>query len=378
MSQPITEIDPKIESEMTGITPVGSPPVIVAPPVIAIDSVAVPPVKTFTVDEYKEMIKQGKIFKFEDIAPTSPPSPNKKILTHVGLLKDGKISQKAKDRFIDSVVAVVAGGNNNGKMPGVIPIDPSLPTFLDLVGVGMPPSPAGVKFLNFSTFKMEDQFWFDPDPVLAVLYTDMKNIEKYQPWHSVWIDTLYEGMANALDVVGNTPFFPLIDWTFAFPGISIPLNLGLQFVSYMLNLPTLDFMVKLPGIGFKIPPTLPPFPPSFKLPTLSLPSLSLDINFNLKILFELFLKLPSIILDLIVKFPNINLPMFGLPSLVIKLIFNLILPFFKIVPIVPKLIVATLLVLIKNLVGMIVCDIIGLVVGTGTIVTAAATKLGLV
>ena len=144
-------------------------------------------------------------------------------------------------------------------------------------------------------------------------------------------------------------------------------------------MPPPKLLIKLADLGIKLsPPSLPipPIPPSLPnflpnvpgltlpgLPALALPELLIGL---IKLPFDLLVKLAipdvGLILDLLsFKFDAVfNLAF----DLVVKLLQPLI-------PIVPKIIIASILIYLKDVVAMVIVDIVGLIIGAG----GAATKL---
>lgn len=375
MASPIKDgdVDPGVKAEANGQPPPpGDAAAVAAGKAIPVYPLLFPPGKGCSLG----LDHLGGIFNFDDIVGNSPPSPTKKVLTHVKLLDaNGKISDSGKNRFISEVIALVAAGNMDGKGVGIV--DPAW----GVLAVPMPPVPAGIKLPNPTTLKFEDLLWFDPDPLLAGIYAaTLPDKAKTPIWHTIFIDTLYEGVANALNLNGSTPALPIADWSFVAPGFDP--NLSLACLALKLNLPSYKFILKLPSIGIPIPPIPPlPIPLPIKLPTIPFPLIPPEIKFTLpKIFFDFIFGIPKIAFDLFLKLPPFPIPP-KLPDIILKLvipIFELFLklPIFE--ALVPKLFIASILILIKNIVGMLLCDIIGMLLGTGTICSAAAVAVGLV
>lgn len=304
---------------------------------------------------------------------TSPYGP---ILTGVGLLAGGKLTQSAKDTYLAEVLGLLATGNANGK--GGTPTTKIFNALVPLPPVPGPPIP------NLTTLSIEDAFWFGPDPLAALMATQLQDPTKCPIWHSIFIDLLYETTAVALDANGSTPLFPLFDVSVAFPNITIfPIPLpDLAIQANILPLPQL--MLKLAGLGIQVQlPTIPipPIPP--KLPSLALqlpipPLILLDLCIGLiKLPFDLLLQLvvpPDIglVLDLLAfKFDAVfNLAF----NIVIQLLIKL-----DLLLIVPKLFIASLLIYVKDVVAMVITDIVGLLIGAGGALTkAVAGATGLI
>lgn len=300
------------------------------------------------------------------------------ILTSIGLLKDGKLTPKAKNKYFDEVAALLIAGNTNGKgMPNIItklfPIPPVDPT---------PP------IVNVTTLQSEKVFWFDPDPFAAIQAEHIKIRNNADILHSIFLDLLFEKTAIAMDLNGATPFAAtmVIDFS-ANLGIDFPFPP--KFPDDFLKLPDLPDPLTIPTLllklGIEFPPPIPPFaipfpppgiPPALPelipVPPLILPDFCIGL---LKLPFLVLQKLlipPSV--DLVLDIPN-------LPALVFKIAFDLVLNLMidlNLLLITPKLLIACLLVYLKNIVGMIVADIIGLLVGAGNAAKTGAALCGLI
>ena len=291
-------------------------------------------------------------------------------------LEGGKLGKGARAKYVSEVLGLLATGNHDGKgglekgLFGIAPLPP----------VPGPPIP------NVTTLSVENLFWFDPDPLATLMATLLVDEEKTPIWNAIFPDLIYGQTAVALDANGNTPLFPLFDVSVAFPDLKgFPIALpDLAIKANILPPPMLLLKLADLGIQLGIPSIpIPPIPPSLPIPKLDLvlPLLKLDIGlFNLvlgliKLPFDLLLKLvlpPDIglILDLIqFKFDAIFKLAF---DIVIKLLAPLI-------PIVPKLLIASILIYLKNVVAMVAVDIVGMVIGAGGAITnAVATFTGLI
>jgi len=293
------------------------------------------------------------------------------ILTGVGLISGGKLTNKARDSYVNEVLALLATGNADGQGGS-----PTTKIFSSLIP--LPPVP-GPTIFNVTTLTQEKLFWFDPDPLATTMALLMKDKEKTPIWNAIFPDLLYAKTAEALDANGSTPLFPLFDVSCAFPdleGFPIPIpDLAIK-AGFM---PPPKLLIKLADLGIKLsPPSLPipPIPPSLPnflpnvpgltlpgLPALALPELLIGL---IKLPFDLLVKLAipdvGLILDLLsFKFDAVfNLAF----DLVVKLLQPLI-------PIVPKIIIASILIYLKDVVAMVIVDIVGLIIGAG----GAATKL---
>jgi hypothetical protein len=307
-------------------------------------------------------------------------SPYGPILTGVGLLQNGKLSDAARAKYVSEVLALLATGNGNGKGGS-----PSTKIFNSLVA--LPPT-AGPSIFNVTTLKSEPLFWFDPDPLAAMRATLLVDKTKTPIWNAIFPDLLYTSTAEALDANGSTPLFPLFDVSVAFPNLKgFPIALpDLAVESNVLPPPQLLIKLASLGIQLSIPtPPIPPIPPALPnfmppalpgvtlpgLPALALPNLLIGL---IKLPFDLIVQLVappsvSLVIDLIsFKFDAVvNLAM----NIIVELLADLI-------QALPKLLIASILIYVKDVVAMVCTVLVGLLTGAGGALTksvAAATGL---
>lgn len=300
-------------------------------------------------------------------------SPYDPILTSVGLLSGGKLTKTARNRYIQEVIALLVTGNANGHGGS-----PTTKIFNSLVPL---PPVSGPTVQNVTTLSSEPLFWFSSDPGAALVATLLEDPKNNPFWHTIFLDTLYEKTAVALDARGTTPLFPIFDVSFPF-GIDLPIPFTLPELAakLQLTLPKLTLKLADLGIELKLPEIpLPPIPPNltfpnfnFPFPHLALPDLLIGL---IKLPFDLLLKLvlpPKIDLAL-------NIP--GLPAVVLNLALDIVLKLLidlGLLLIVPKVFVASLLIYIKNVVAMVCTDIVGMLLGAGNFAKGAAILTGLV
>ena len=297
-----------------------------------------------------------------------------KILTHVGLLDDNDvITTNGRKTFIDRVLLLLATGNVDGKS---LPLTKVLPITMPQVPGPTVPAP---RLLD--PFKQEPLFWFEPeDPASILLSTPYLN-DPESLWNKVFIDGLYAAMAKMLNLNGSyVP--PLFDPTIYLPNESfdIPIdfpNLGIKIPQILLP----DVLIKIAhdlGIPDIPIPEIPKLPPAFEIPTIPLPPIPPMINAQF--------AFPDFFIDFGLKIPGLivpELPTDGLPELFLKF-FNILLDIFlnlmikfNLIIVSPKLLVATMLLMLHNAAVMIVCDILGLFIGAGGIVKGIAQLGGL-
>lgn len=302
------------------------------------------------------------------------------ILTKVGLLSGGKLTKEARDRYIAEVIGLLVTGNESGKGG-----TPTTQIFSSLVP--LPPIP-GPTLVNVTTLSAEPAFWFSPDPLAAVMTPIITNREKCPLWHSIFIDILYEKTAVALDVAGTTPLFPIFDVTAAFPNVNLPLPYTPPDLAAKLEIPPPKLLAELGSLGLKLKmPSLPapPLPPDIPFPNVAISGIPFP-GFPALVLTDLLIgliKLPFDLLKKLVLPPDISLAvnLHDLPKKVFGLALDIVIQLLTdlgILLVLPRIFVASLLIYLKNVVGMVCTDIIGLIVGAGTISKTAATLTGLV
>lgn len=305
------------------------------------------------------------------------PTPYDNILTSVGLLEPSpagnKLTQAAKDSYKLEVLALLATGNANGKGGS-----PATKIFNALFP--LPPIPGPV-IPNVTTLKVENLFWFEPDPIAALMTATLTE-DNCPTWFTIFPNLLYEKTAMALDMPGTTPLFPIFDVSFPF-GFDLPIPFALPDLAKKAGLALPKLMIKLPTL-LKLPPSLPsiPLPP---IPP-GLPDLVLKLPAPPLILLDLLIGLIKLPFDLLLKLvlpPDLGivLDLPGLPGLVLKLAFDIVvnlLVSLGLLLIVPKLFVASLLIYLKNVVAMVCVDIVGSLLGAGNIAKGIAGLTGLV
>lgn len=302
-------------------------------------------------------------------------SPYGPILTGVGVLEGGKLSKAARQRYVTEVLALLATGNANGKGGS-----PTTKIFNSLVP--LPPIP-GPEIFNVTTFASEKLFWFDPDPLATLMASTLVDEKACPTWNLIFPDILYAKTAAALDANGSTPLFPIFDASVAFPGVEgFPITLPDLAVKAKL-LPPPKLLLKLADLGIELKmPSIPspPIPPP-------LPDFSLGFNVGLGLeaaiaLPELLIGLITLPFDLLLSLvlpPNLGLVLDLIQfkfDAVVKLALDIVVKLLQpLIPIVPKLLIASILIYLKNIVAMVIVDIVGMIVGAGGALTKSVAKV---
>lgn len=288
---------------------------------------------------------------------------------------DNKLTKIARDAFTTQVLLLLTGGNKGGKGPKIS----------SLVGT-FPPVP-GPKFVDPDRLLLNPAdplgtlFWFDPSPLALLMTSNLIDPEK--DYQKIIVTNLYEPLVKMLNMPGNIVVPTLFDLTCFFD-----INVDLPELLLALPTPALQlafsakfkisadifakFAVDLPKL-----PAPPPIPPSLPIPPIP--------NFDFIIFPDLFLGMLSIPLEILK--PDFVISLIGLPpsppdlfikigTLVLDLMLKLLVKLGLLV-ILPKLLVATIVIILQNMVSMLVCDMIGVILGTGQLVKAAGSLLGL-
>lgn len=306
------------------------------------------------------------------------PSLYDPILTHAGLLQGGKLSQAAKDRYVIEVLALLATGNADGQGGS-----PFTRVFSSLVP--LPPVP-GPKVFDPSTLRAEQLFWFDADPLAAIMSTQLPDRANNPVWHAVFIDLLYEKTAVSLDIPGTTPLFPIFDVSVPFGG-TLPIPFTPPDLAALLKVTPPDLAVKLAGanlaLSLPIVP-VPPLPPVLPAP-IDLSVIAHVPGFRLIDLLIGLIRLPFDVMAQLVLPPSIDLvatvKLPALPGVVLNIAIGILLDLLVslgMVVTVPKIFIASLLIYLKNVVGMLCTDIVGMLLGAGDISNGIAGLTGLV
>ena len=299
----------------------------------------------------------------------------------VGVL-DGKgnLTQAARDAFTAQVILLLTSGNADGKGAKIS----------SLLGIPFPP-PSGVKVLDpdrlltHPTDPLGDLFWFDPSPFAALTFDTLRDPDG--GYQKQIVSNLYQPLMKAMNLNGNAVAPPILDYSgFLPPNIAIKLKIPdlPKIAAAFPNVPALKAL----GIDLgDIPTFVADLSAVVSLP--SIPSIPVPPipDFDFVIFPKLFLgllELPFKLLpDLIVKFspPDLLVPSPpALFNLILELFFGLFLDLLKalgLLAILPKLMVATFIVIIQNAVAAMAPLVISQVIGTGIVVKTVGQALGL-
>lgn len=211
------------------------------------------------------------------------------ILTTVGLLQGGEISDASRGSFVDDVNTLLLNGSGGFLLGGL-------------------PDPAVFKgdgFLHTS---------FAVQPL-------QKHIETFPVWHQVFIDTMFRDVANALDVDGSTPLSPVLDYTLPFAAFGFPLkDLTLPQFAAGMAIPDPTFQTQFEFFFDVDPNDLTPqllldIAASIPLPSVPIPPIP---------------PIPPLPADFAANIPNVGIPQLPMPNLQLPPIppfaFNITLP----------------------------------------------------
>jgi hypothetical protein len=303
---------------------------------------------------------------------------------------DGKLTKAARERFCTEVLALQVAGNANGL--GISKFNPLLP--IPIPPIPGPPLPS----INGPS----PLFWFKPEPWALLSAPAVLNPDG--AYQKLIVDGLYAPLVKMLNLDGKTSLGPVFDPTIfldlsKFPDLKIPDLPGI--LAQLVVLGNLSQILPLPGIPAKLilltdfgigdpklvidlvplilappipKPPIPeiPLPPSPSVPNPGLPSFFLP-----DLVLGLF-KLPLTIFPQLIGDISIDLDPLALIVKIIKIIVDFILSLLKDLFLAPlTLLAATLSIIIKNLAGMILCDLVGSLLGTGAIVKIVGSLVGL-
>jgi hypothetical protein len=302
----------------------------------------------------------------------APPPGTGKILTVAGVVDSGgKLLDTGRKAFVADVVALLTKGNENGK--GLL-LAQALSVPVPPVGGPVLPAPS---LLN--PLAMEPILWFGPDPTAALSLPYL--LDKEGIWSKIFVDGLYAGIASALNLNGSyVP--PLFDPSIYFPDITFDLKVDIPTLAVKIpqiltpKIPKLILKLGVPSLPIPDLPAIPPSIPLPKIPDMPIPP---PIDFGIPLAFpDFFVKLIAGIPSLVIPAVPVSLPgLFLAPFKALLDIFIKLLVDLKLILVSPKLLMATILVILQNVAVMIVCDIIGLILGAGAISTSAAIFGGL-
>lgn len=299
----------------------------------------------------------------------------------VGVLgQDEKLTQAARDAFTAQVVLLLTSGNLDGKGAKVS----------SLTGIPFPP-PSGAKLIDPDRLLTHpddptaDLFWFSPSPFAPLTYDALRDPES--GYQKIIVSNLYEPLMKVMNLNGTAAAPPVLDYTgFLPPDIAVKLTLpDLPAIAALIPTPPAlkaEFDID-PSITAKIVALLPKPPGVPSLPSLPIPEFDFVIFVDLcKALFTLPITLLP---DLVAKLAMDPLKLLTpsppeLFKIVVELMFGLILDILKAVgllAILPKLLVATFIVLVQNAVIALLCMAVSQVIGTGLVVKTIGQALGL-
>lgn len=296
------------------------------------------------------------------------------VLTGIGLLDtSGNITKSAERAFIDEIILLLTLGNIGGKT--LVPLSKLVPV----------PSFAGPKILG------QDFFWFNPDPVSGLLAATLLDAEKTPFFHEIFINGLYKSTVSLLNLGGQTPLFPVFDISLPF-GTDLKIPFTIPELAVALSLPPIQVPAKLVAAGIKVSiPSIPiPQIPNIapvgfdftKSPPTSI-SLPMPPVFTIPSLITGLIEIPFKVLTATLVPPSLslvtNLP--GLPATIADIAFKLLFQLLSelgLTLILPKTLIATIIVYMKNIVAILCVLIISQLVGVGNIAFGVAQLLGLV
>lgn len=299
----------------------------------------------------------------------------------VGVLgSDEKLTQGARDAFVTQIILLLTSGNRDGLGAKVS----------SLTGIPFPP-PSGVKLIDPDRLltnpsdPLGDLFWFDPSPFAPLTYDTLRDPEG--DYQKIIVTSLYEPLMKVMNLNGVAMVPPILDYTgFLPPEISSKLKLqDLPKIAALIPTPPAlkaeyDIDVSITAEIAALVPGVPSIP--------ALPSIPIS-EFDFVIfpqLFELLLTLPITLLPKLIAKLSVDPLKLLTPSppdlfkIVVELTFGLVLDILKevgLLTILPKLLVATFIVMIQNAVIALLCMTVSQIIGTGLVVKTIGQALGL-
>lgn len=300
----------------------------------------------------------------------------------------GELTQAHREKFVFDVTNLLLNGNENGL---------GLQKTCPLWAIPTPPIPGPTIILDPIKPSPEFLFWFKSQPFATLAAPVL--VDKNQEYQKLILETIYVPLVKMLNLNGKTSLGPIIDPTIVgdttkFNGVQIPdlpaimakiflqvslgtpvakLNLYNEFGISELQFGDLfSLLSKPPDLS---PPSFSiPSPPIPKVPNLGSPSFVLP-----KLALQIF-QIPASVLPqlmTLITSPAIDPP--GLLTKIVEIIIDIVLKILKSLGFLiglPKILSATLTVIIKNLAGMLLCDLVGSLLGTGLIVKVVASLIG--
>lgn len=302
----------------------------------------------------------------------------------VGILDtQGNLTQNARDAFTSQVILLLTSGNSDGKGSLIS----------KLFDVPFPP-PSGVKILDVDrllthpTDPLADLFWFSPSPFAPLTFDTLRDPEG--GYQKNIVSNLYQPLVKAMNLNGNAIAPPILDYSgFVPPDIAIDLKLP-DIPKIAVAVTPVPNPIALKALGLNLG-SIPDFAANLgkvvsipSVPSIPIPPLP---AYDFIVFPELFLGLMQIpfklLPDLIPKLspPSLLVPdPLGLFNLIIGPFFGLVLDLLKTVgllAILPKLLIATFIVMVQNAVAAMAPLLVSQIIGTGVIVKTIGQALGL-
>lgn len=308
--------------------------------------------------------------------------------TGVGVLdSQGKLTQAARDAFTSQVITLLVSGNRDGKGAKIssllgIPFPPE-------AGFGLP-DPDRI-ITNPGESIVGDLFRFDPSPFAPLTFDTLRDPK--QLYQKLIIDNLYQPFMQAVNQKGNAVAPPILDYSgFLPPDIAIKLTLpdlpkiAIAFPGGLLALKALNLdLGSVPSFIANLSAVIP-IPSIPSIPQFSLPDFPTFDFVIFPQLFSLIVQLPFVVLpDLIAKLSASPIDLLiptppALFKLVLDVVFGLVLDILKklgLLVMMPKLLIATIIVFLQNAVAAIAPLAVSQIIGTGLVVKTIGQALGL-
>jgi hypothetical protein len=299
----------------------------------------------------------------------------------VGILDtQGNLTPQARDAFTSQVILLLTSGNSNGKGAKIS----------SLLDIPFPP-PSGIKVLDPDRLLINpndplgDLFWFDPSPFASLTFDTLRDPEG--GYQKQIVSNLYQPLMKAMNLNGNAIAPPILDYSGLLPpDVAIKLTIP-DIPKIALAVPNIPLLKAL-GIDLGDIPSfvaeLTAIVPKPSIPSIPVPPIPEFDFVNFPKLVIGLLELPFKLLpDLILKFSPIDLLVPSPPALfnlIADLFFGLFIDLLKnlgLLTILPKLLIATFIVIIQNTIAAMAPLVVSQIIGTGLIVKSIGQALGL-
>lgn len=289
--------------------------------------------------------------------------------------KNDVLTKEARDAFTLQVIALLTSGNKDGKGAKISSV----------FGIPFPPRsgvllPDPDRLLTNPDDLNGDLFWFDPSPMAPLSYSALR--DPNGGYQKVIVDGLYQPIVRAMNLAGNAAAPPIVDYTGLLPpevAIKVKLeNLPKAVVAIPQGAIALAAALKIDvDDAGKLLLSLKDLVPTPAVPSVPVPPLP---SHDFVVFDDLFLALVTLPLKLL---PGLVAELAGDPikvltpsfdALLSKVVLSIFKPFLQILKeiglltILPKLLSATVIVILQSVVVALIPVLVSQIIGTGVVV----------